>query len=69
MLEEFNKTFNLPEDTPFKKAELENALIETFGFAISVWFKILFESIMLLLQFELKLSFSILFNADENKDE
>ena len=31
MLVEFNKTFNLPKDTPFKKAELENALIETFG--------------------------------------
>ena len=31
MLEKLNKIYNLPKGTPFKRVELEDALIEKFG--------------------------------------
>lgn len=31
MLKKFNEIYNLPEDTPFKRVELEDAIIEKFG--------------------------------------
>ena len=31
MLEKFNKIYNLPKNTPFKRVELEDAIIEKFG--------------------------------------
>ena len=31
MLERFNEIYNLPKGTPFKRLELENAIIEKFG--------------------------------------
>ena len=31
MLKKFNEIYNFPEDTPFKRVELEDAIIEKFG--------------------------------------
>lgn len=31
MLNKFNKIYNIPEGTPFKRLELENALVEKYG--------------------------------------
>lgn len=31
MLERFNEIYNLPENTPFRRVELEDAVIEKFG--------------------------------------
>lgn len=31
MLDKFNEVFKIPQGTPFKRVELENALVESFG--------------------------------------